>query len=123
MKKKELIAHLTDIDPALSPSPKLEDGSKVAVMGAGPAGSFFAYFLLDMAQRVGMSLEVDLYEPRDFSRPGPSGCNMDAGIISESLVQHLAAEGINLPSAVIQQGIDSYVLHMDVGSVRIDTPN
>jgi hypothetical protein len=44
------------------------------------------------------------------------------GIISESLVQHLAAEGINLPPTVVQRGIDSYYLHMDVGSVRIETP-
>jgi hypothetical protein len=47
---------------------------------------------------------------------------MCGGIVSESLVQHLAAEGIILPSTVVQRGIDSYVLHMDVGSVRLDTP-
>lgn len=101
---------------------ELEDGSRVAVIGGGPAGSFFAYFLLDMAERMGMDLQVDIYEPRDFSRPGPSGCNMCAGIISESLVQILATEGINLPPSVVQRGVDSYMLHMDVGSVRIDTP-
>jgi flavin-dependent dehydrogenase len=122
MRKKDMISHLTESAPNISSSPKLVDGSRVAVMGAGPAGSFFAYFLLDLAQRVRLSLQVDLYEPRDFSRPGPASCNMDAGIISESLVQHLAAEGINLPPSVIQQGIDSYVLHMDVGSVRIEAP-
>jgi flavin-dependent dehydrogenase len=47
---------------------------------------------------------------------------MCGGIISESLVQNLAAEGINLPPTVVQRGIDSYMLHMDVGSVRIETP-
>jgi flavin-dependent dehydrogenase len=47
---------------------------------------------------------------------------MCGGIISESLVQNLAAEGINLPPNVVQRGIDSYMLHMDVGSVRIETP-
>jgi len=100
---------------------KLKDGSRVAVMGGGPAGSFFSYFLLDMAERVGLQLHVDIYEPRDFSKPGPSGCNMCAGVVSESLVQTLAAEGINLPTTVVQRGIDSYVLHMDVGSVRIES--
>ena len=93
MRKKDMISRLAESATDISSSPKLVDGSRVAVMGAGPAGSFFAYFLLDMAQRVGLSLQVDLYEPRDFSRSGPVGCNMDAGIISESLVQHLAAEG------------------------------
>jgi len=100
---------------------KLNNGSRVAVIGGGPAGSFFSYFLLDMAERVGLQLQVDIYEPRDFSQPGPTGCNMCAGVVSESLVQTLAAEGINLPPTVVQRGIDSYVLHMDVGSVRIDS--
>lgn len=100
----------------------LEEGSRVAIIGGGPAGSFFSHFLLDMAGHVGMSIGVDVYEPRDFSRPAPIGCNMCGGIVSEVLVQNLATEGINLPETVIQRGIDSYVLHMDVGKVRIETP-
>ncbi len=100
----------------------LQDGSRVAVMGSGPAGSFFSYFLLEFAQRVGLDVEIDIYEPRDFSVPGPTGCNMCGGIISESLVQNLAAEGINLPSTVVQRGIDSYTLHTDLGSVQLKTP-
>jgi flavin-dependent dehydrogenase len=90
------------------------------VIGGGPAGSLFTYFLFEMAERIGMELAVDIYEPRDFTKPGPQGCNMCGGIISESLVQLLATEGINLPSSVVQRGIDSYVLHMDVGTVRIE---
>jgi flavin-dependent dehydrogenase len=91
-------------------------------MGGGPAGSFFSYFLLQIAQRVGIDLDVVIYEARDFSLTAPKGCNMCGGIISETLVQNLAAEGINLPGSVVQRGIDSYLLHMDVGSVRIETP-
>lgn len=101
---------------------KLDDGSRVCVVGAGPAGSFFSYFLLRLAKKVGIDLHLDIYEPRDFTKPGPGGCNMCGGIISESLVQFLAAEGINLPSSVVKRGIDSYKLHMDVGSVLIETP-
>lgn len=100
---------------------KLENGSRVAVIGGGPAGSFFSYFLLKMAERAGREIQVDIYEPRDFNIPGPAGCNMCAGVVSETLVQSLAAEGINLPTTVVQRGIDSYMLHMDVGSVRIET--
>lgn len=100
----------------------LEQNSRVAVIGGGPAGSFFSYFFLQMAERVGLDCQVDIYEGRDFGCPGPKGCNMCGGIISESLAQNLAAEGINLPPSVVQRGIDSYVLHMDVGSVRIETP-
>jgi flavin-dependent dehydrogenase len=101
---------------------QLDDGSRVAVIGGGPAGSFFSIFILDMAQRIGMEIDVDIYEPRDYTKPGPVGCNMCGGIISESLVQNLATEGIILPTTIVQRGIDSYMLHMDVGSVRIDTP-
>jgi len=75
-----------------------------------------------MAGRVGLKLDVDVYEPRDFKRPGPGNCNMCGGIISESLVQNLLAEGIRLPTSIIQRRIDSYVLHTDVGTVRILTP-
>jgi flavin-dependent dehydrogenase len=101
----------------------LEDGSRIAVIGSGPAGSLFSYFLLQMARRAGLDgLHVDLFDARAFDRPAPQGCNMCGGIISESLVQNLAAEGITLPPGVVQRGLDSYVLHMDVGSVRIDTP-
>lgn len=100
----------------------LDAGARVAVIGGGPAGSFFSYFLLDLADRIDLDLDVSVYEPRNFSGVGPASCNMCGGIISESLVQELAAEGINLPSDVVQRGINSYVLHMDEGHVRIETP-
>lgn len=108
--------------PGNQSSHKLNNGSRVAVIGGGPAGTFFTIFLLDMAERVGLDISVDIYEPRDFLNPGPAGCNMCAGIVSETLVQMLAAEGIILPGTVVQRGIDSYTLHMDVGSVQINTP-
>ncbi|OFW56674.1 MAG: hypothetical protein A2133_06020 [Actinobacteria bacterium RBG_16_64_13] len=91
-------------------------------MGGGPAGCFFCYFLLEMASRIGLDLNVDVYEPKTYAQAGPAGCNMCGGVISESLVQYLGAEGIVLRSDVVQRGIDSYVLHMDVGSVRFPTP-
>ncbi len=101
---------------------RLESGARIGVIGGGPAGSFFSYFVLLAARRIGLSLHVDIFEPRDFSKPGPTGCNMCGGVISELLVQNLAGEGILLPPEVIQRRIDSYVLHMDVGSVFIETP-
>ncbi len=109
-------------DSESSSAMSLQDGSSVAVVGGGPAGSFFAYFLIEMAERAGIQLRVDVFEPRDFSLRAPRGCNMCGGIISESLVQNLASEGINLPTEVVQRGIDAYVLHLESGSVRIDTP-
>ena len=75
-----------------------------------------------MAQRAGSDIQVDIYEPRDFAASGPAGCNMCGGVISESLVQALATEGILLPTSVVQRGIDSYALHMDLETVHIETP-
>jgi flavin-dependent dehydrogenase len=100
----------------------LEDGSRVAVVGGGPAGSLFAYFLLRLAHTIDLALQVDVFEPRHFEHCGPAGCNHCGGIVSESLVQMLATEGINLPPSVVQRGIYSYVLHMDVGAVEIESP-
>jgi flavin-dependent dehydrogenase len=116
--KKEI--HAQNIEQS---SLSLADNSRVAVIGGGPAGSFFSYFLLVLAERVGLEIYLDIFESRNFVQAGPPGCNMCGGIISESLVQTLATEGIELPPTVIQRGIDSYLLHMDVGSVKIETPH
>jgi flavin-dependent dehydrogenase len=101
---------------------QLVDGSRVAVVGGGPAGTLFSYFLLDTLALTGTRVELDIYEPRLFSHSGPSGCNHCGGVVSESLVQLLATEGIQLPAEVVQRGIDSYQMHMDVGQTHIETP-
>ena len=106
-----------------SSSLTLDHGSRVAVIGGGPAGSFFSYFILDMAERIGIKIYVDIYEPRDFDVPGPAGCNMCGGVIYESLVQSLAVEGINLPTTVVQRGIACNMLHLDIGRAQIQTPH
>lgn len=100
----------------------LDEGSRIGVIGGGPAGSFFSYFILQMAQRVGMNLAVDIYERRDFSSLGPTGCNMCGGVISESLVQALSVEGINLPQDVVQRGIDSFLFHTEKETVNLYAP-
>ena len=100
----------------------LENGTRVAVIGGGPAGSLFAYYLLSFARRVALRLEVDIFEPRDFTVVGPTGCNMCGGIISESLVQALAVEGIDLPPSLVQRGIDAYELHTTDARLAIETP-
>jgi flavin-dependent dehydrogenase len=101
---------------------ELSDGSRIGVIGGGPAGSFFAHSILTFAQRLGLDLTVEVYEPRDFMIPGPGGCNMCGGIVSETLVQALALEGITLPDDIVQRGIDSYVLHTLEDRIKIDTP-
>ena len=106
----------------ISGSLELDDNSSIAVIGGGPAGSFFTYFALDFAQRVGIDINIDIYEAKDFTCAGPSGCNHCGGIVSESLVQMLSTEGIVLPANVIQKGIETYTLHLESGTTVIETP-
>jgi flavin-dependent dehydrogenase len=101
----------------------LENGSHIAVIGGGPTGSFFSIFALKMARMMGKEINVTIYEPKDFTRDGPLGCNRCGGIISELLVQTLAVEGINLPDAIVRKGIHSYNLHTNHGDVYIATPD
>jgi len=89
----------------------LENESRVGVVGGGPAGSFFGYFLAQFAERIKLKTFVDIYECKEFPTLGAVGCNMCAGVISESLIQALSIEGIELPSDVVQRGINSFVLH------------
>ena len=116
--KRSVASYFAEHDPGLA----LADGSRIGVIGGGPAGSFFAYFLFRMAESAGLDISVDIYEPRLFTHRGPAGCNHCGGVVSESLVQLLATEGINLPPTVVRRGIESYVLHTDVGQVQINTP-
>lgn len=99
----------------------LKNGSKIGVIGGGPAGSFFSFFAFDLAKRMGINIEIDIYEIKNFNNTGPAGCNHCGGIVSESLVQMLSADGIILPPQVIRRGIDTYTLHLEHGTTVIDT--
>jgi len=100
---------------------RLKDGSKIGVIGAGPAGSFFTFFAFNLAEKLGISIEIDLYEIKEFTKTGPAGCNHCGGIVSESLVQMLSEDGIILPPQVVRRGIVSYTLHVEQGTAVIDT--
>lgn len=101
---------------------RLEDGSKIAVIGGGPGGSFFTYFALDYAADLGLDISIDIYEPKDFNCPGAKGCNYCGGLVSESLIQSLSNDGVMLSSKVIRREIESYTLHLEQGSTVIETP-
>ncbi len=101
----------------------LEDGAHIGVIGGGPTGSFFSIFALKMARMIGKQIRLTIFEPKDFTKDGPGGCNRCGGIISELLVQNLAVEGINLPDSVVRKGINSYNLHTNHGEVYFATPD
>ncbi len=101
---------------------ELRDGSAIAVIGGGPAGSFFSYYALEYARRFDLDIRLDIYEAKDFTKIGSSGCNHCGGIISESLVQQLATDGVVIPSDIIQRGINTYTMHTEQGTRVIHTP-
>ena len=102
---------------------ELTNGSRIAVIGGGPAGSFFSYYALEYARRFGLEIELDIFEAKDFTKIGASGCNHCGGIVSESLVQDLATDGLVIPSDIIQRTISTYTLHTEQGTRIIRTPS
>lgn len=102
---------------------RLPSGAHIAVVGGGPAGSFFALFALHYARETGLDLHVTIFEPRDFSRPGPWGCNMCAGLIPVRVLGELAVIGIRLPNAVIRNRIRHYALHTAAGQIHLPQPD
>ena len=101
---------------------RLKDRARVAVIGGRPAGCFFILHLLRYARQKGIQLQVTLFEPRDFGRAGPQGCSKCAGLLSSRLQQNLRSFDLALPVAVIQNKIDSYMLHLANGSIEIFSP-
>ena len=102
---------------------RLRDGNRVCIIGGGPAGSLAALHLLGMSQEQGKSLEVLIFEPRDFVRPGPMGCNHCAGILSSRLQRGLKNLSLSLPDEVIQAEIQAYALHFGDEILRVEQPD
>ena len=97
----------------MSKSLSLRDGSRIAIIGGGPAGAFFAHFAQKYAEETGINTTVTIFDGKNFLEKGPKGCNLCAGVISESLNQKLKNEGIFLPEKRIINRIDGYCLHAE----------
>jgi flavin-dependent dehydrogenase len=102
---------------------QLNDNSRVCIIGGGPSGSLAALHLLRQAKNAGLNLEVLLFEPRQFSKPGPGGCNRCAGILSTRLQRGLTEIGISLPEDVIQADIHEYAANLNGRPLHIKQPN
>ena len=51
----------------------LKDGSKIAIIGGGPAGCFFAHFASKIAVERGIKVDITIFEGKDFCQKGPRG--------------------------------------------------
>lgn len=86
----------------------LRNGSKIAIIGGGPAGSFFANFALRLARKMGLEVSITIFETRNFTRAGRSACNMSVGVLAERLRERLDQEDIQVPPRCIQTEIERY---------------
>lgn len=100
----------------------LPDGAEIGVIGGGPAGSFFSIYALKLAKDLGKRIHLKIFDRKTFTNQGPPGCNMCAGVISETMVQQLAVDGINIPSTVVQRSVDAYCFHAADGEVYVRSP-
>lgn len=100
----------------------LRDGSRIVVIGGGPAGSFFALHALDAARQCGLRIRVTIFEGKDFTRRGPRGCNKCAGVLSSHLLNNLSSLQLTLPPHVVMDEIEVYVLHLGDAAVEISQP-
>jgi len=101
---------------------QIVDGSKVAVVGGGPAGSFFALYLLHFARMKGIWPEITIYQERSFDALGPEGCKGCAGVVSLTLLKNIAELDLAIPPEVIQTKIDRFAVHSPYGSIDISNP-
>ena len=101
----------------------LKDGSKIAIIGGGPAGCFFAHFASKIARERGIKIDITIFEGKDFCQKGPRGCNMCAGVISEKLYGELKENGMFPPARCIQKEIEDYYFQTQDGCIEVRNPN
>src|SRR5512145_1158858 len=104
------------------PGIPLRDGAAVGVIGAGPAGSFFALHLLSILGKAGRRARVTLIDRKTFSHSGPSGCNMCAGAIGPAMVDKIRGFSLPFDGRVIRGIADGYEIHGRDVSVTVRHP-
>lgn len=102
---------------------RLKDGDRVCIVGGGPAGCFAALHLLRLSEEANLHLEVLIFESRDFSMPGPAGCNSCAGVLSSNLLRGLDALGLKLSADVIRSTVRAYHVYLDGEPTVIERPD
>ncbi|KHE91541.1 MAG: hypothetical protein K8F52_06610 [Candidatus Scalindua rubra] len=101
----------------------LTNNSRIAIIGGGPAGSFFANDAIRQAKRLGINIQITIFNSKDFSQRGPSGCNMSAAVIAGTLHAKLTRDGIILPESIIRQEIKGYYFHTEEYGIELYKPD
>lgn len=95
---------------------KLRNGARIAVLGDGPVGLFFSYFIRRHAAEFGLKIAVERFGASATADLG------FGGFITTSWVQEMALDGVFVPDKLFAARIGSCVLHAGSDSVRIDAP-
>ena len=101
---------------------RLRNNSNIAIIGGGPAGSFFANDAIQYAKKLGINIQITIFDSKDFSQRGPSGCNMSAAVIASTLHAKLIKDGIVLPKRIIGQEIKGYYFHTEEYGIELYKP-
>ncbi len=97
----------------------LRDGQTVAIIGGGPAGASCAIALLNAAQKLGVQIEVVIYEGKDFG--GEVHHNQCVGVLSPPLDRVLCdGLGVAFPLHLVQRTVTKYVLHSDHQELELE---
>jgi flavin-dependent dehydrogenase len=87
------------------------DKARFAIVGGGPAGAFFAIFLLREAQRLNKDVDVVIVERKTMIKIGDDswwskGCNFGAGGVSPRLNAIMEKARIHVPAEIIRGEIN-----------------
>lgn len=92
---------------------KIVDGSRIAIIGGGPAGTSCAIKLLKEARKVNLKLKVIIFESKDFNHH----YNQCVGVLSPPIEEIFENTlGIPFPSELIKREIRGYKIHTDKGN-------
>jgi flavin-dependent dehydrogenase len=101
---------------------QLRDVSSIVVIGGGPSGSFFTHFALRLAKEHGRRIQITILDGRNFIQKGPGGCNMCAGVLSETLIRKMESQKIDIPKSRVQQEINGYYFQTQERGIQLHHP-
>jgi len=105
----------------------LQNNDCVAVVGGGPAGSFFAIYLLREARRLNRPIDVVIVEKRGPVDLGAAtlecrGCSFCAGGISPRLDEILEQQSLSVPGEIVQGRFDYVWIQGQWKNFRLRVP-